>query len=75
VRCRSNCAVISTEEYSPSLPDPLLRTSVAFGGEDGIGISAKQNKTKGTDQATFWRLFRTVVEPNTDFHIQTFILR
>jgi len=44
VRCRSNCAGISTEDYSPSLPDPLLRTSVAFGGEDGIGISAKQKE-------------------------------
>jgi hypothetical protein len=29
--------------HSPSLLVPLLRTSVAFGGDDGIGISATQS--------------------------------
>jgi hypothetical protein len=36
-------AQIVLELYSPSLPAPLLRTSVAFGGDDGIGISATKH--------------------------------
>jgi hypothetical protein len=36
-------ACCNDHTYSPSLFAPLLRTSVAFGGDDGIGISVTQS--------------------------------